>query len=162
MFKNNKGVTLMILTVTIIAMCIIFGITIITGDTLIKNTQKNRLKNTMYLIQARASDLLEDYLFDFEDPLDSSIDNDTKKMYLGGEVMKNNSAISDVGFEEKTTKYIYCKWDEDSLKSQGISTDNIENGDYFIIQYNIKDAEVDVASFMGFIDDTEYHKLSDF
>lgn len=71
------------------------------------------------------------------------------------------------GFEKESWtfsgKYIYCRWDVSFLPSQGIDVSNIENGDYFIVQYDIENNEVDVASFNGvkIDDDTVYHKLSE-
>jgi len=44
MFKNNKGVTLTMLLVTVVIMFVIVSATITTGYSLLRNTQKNRLK----------------------------------------------------------------------------------------------------------------------
>ena len=57
MLKNNKGVTLTILVISIIVMIIIFGITLSSADDLLRNSEKNRLKTNMYLIQSKAATL---------------------------------------------------------------------------------------------------------
>ena len=146
-FKNNKGITLAVLVVSIIVMLIILGITISTGDTLLRNSQKNRLKTNMYLIKSRASSLLEDYMFDGTDNLGSEV---------------SSSQVTSVGWTEDTSKYIYREWDTNMLKSQGIDTKNIASSERFIIQYNITNEDVDVASVRGFIDEYKVlrHTLS--
>lgn len=71
------------------------------------------------------------------------------------------------GFEEGegtfSGEYIYCKWDVRFLPSQGIDVSNVEENDYFIVQYDVENDEVDVASFKGvkMDDGTVYHKLSE-
>jgi Tfp pilus assembly protein PilE len=176
MFKNNKGVTLIILAITLVIMLIIFGITLSSADDLLRNTQKNKLKTNLLLIQARASSLLEDYLFVTTiDYSSSTITYDTYQndktnieQYLGGSFIVKNKfqTVKSLGFESSNTtfsgKYIYCEWTLETLKKQGISTDNIKNEDSFIIQYNLAEDTVDVASQKGYSDGNgnSYHLLS--
>ena len=122
MLKNNKGVTLTILVISIIVMIIILGITLSTADDLLRNSQKNRLKTNMYLIQSKAATLLEDYLFDGTDNLGATTVNDTQ--------------ITGVGWTKDDSKYIYREWDKTTLEKYGIDTDNFSSTDKFIIQYD--------------------------
>ena len=64
MLKGKKGVTLVVLVLTVVVMLIIVGVTISSGTDVIRNSQKNRLKTNLYLVRARAEAVLEDYLFD--------------------------------------------------------------------------------------------------
>ena len=105
MFKSDKGITLTVLIITIIIMGIIFAVTIRTGDDLLRNTQKDRLRTNMYLIKARAESLLSDYLFDFENPLDNSISNETKAKYLKGIVITDFAKVKSVGFEVSSSDF---------------------------------------------------------
>ncbi len=168
MFKSDKGITLTVIIITIIIMGIIFAVTIRTGDDLLRNTQKDRLRTNMYLIKARAESLLSDYLFDFENPLDNSISNETKAKYLKGIVITDFAKVKSVGFEVSSSDFsgvfIYCEWNLSVLKEQGISTSNIANNESFIIQYSPTTDEVNVASVRGFSEKNglTYHKLSEF
>jgi Tfp pilus assembly protein PilE len=172
MLKSKKGVTLTILVITIIIMLIIFGVTVSTADDLLRNSQKNRLKTNLYLIQAKASSLLEDYLFDTTIDFSSydNYKNDKANIekYLGGTLVTDISKVKTVGFEKDSTSfsstYIYCVWSISDVEAQGISTENIAANDTFIIQYNIEKDEVDVGSTNGCTDKngTVYHILSEF
>ena len=55
------------------------------------------------------------------------------------------------------------EWDEDVLKSQGIDTKNLAQGDTIIVQYNLINETVDVASTKGFSNSgIAIHALKDF
>ena len=168
--KKNKGVTLLILIITIIIMTIILGITISAGTDLIRNTQKNRIITNLYLIQARATILLDNYLFDKDETALNTISNTEIGNQLGGVYLGIDKAslISKMGFKNinpsNKTSHIYCQWNEADLKNQGIDTSNITQGESFIIDYNLEKMEVDVASVKGYKDSKgrEYHLLSEF
>lgn len=144
MLRDKKGVTLVVLIISIIIMFIIFGITMNTGTELFRTSDKNRLKTNLYLIKARASSLLEDYLFD--ETSKTAYDN------LGDD-KSTSDQITAVGFIEDASRYIYATWDSDKLEEQGISTENIAATELFIVQYDIENDKVDVASTKGFEDE---------
>ena len=62
-FKENKGITLVALTITIIVLLIIAGIAIYSGNDIIKNAKLESLKTNMLLIQAKAKDYCEEASF---------------------------------------------------------------------------------------------------
>ena len=62
--KNNKGVTITVLVLTIIIMLILFGITFSSATDLLRNSQKNKMKTMLYMVQSRAQILLDDFLFE--------------------------------------------------------------------------------------------------
>ncbi len=143
MLRNKNGVTLALLIVAIIVMLIIFGVTVETGTELITNSEKNRLMTNLYLIKARATSLLEDYLFD------ESLESLEK---LGDTA--DSTQVSSFGFEEDSScEYIYCIWNSAKLSEEGIDTDNIATTESFIIQYNLTKDSVDVASTKGFVNE---------
>ena len=57
----------------------------------------------------------------------------------------------------------YRLWDKEKLESEGIDTNKLSSKEIFIIRYDLKDDEVDVASVLGFIDTNgkKHHLLSD-
>lgn len=168
--KNNIGVTLTILVVTIVVMLILFGVTFSTATDLLKNSQKNKMKTMLYMVQSRAEILLDDYLFDNDGKDLSTISDSDIQKALGGTYMRSLTDIQSVGFGTTFTELpskdtiIYCSWNESVLKSQGIDTKNLANGDTIVIQYNVATDEVDVASKKGFSDGdgNAIHALSDF
>ena len=138
MLKNKNGMTLTALIMVLLVLAIIVGITVVSSTDIIKNSAKSSLKTNLYLIKARAETLLEDYLFD-------GTDN------LGEEA--SSSQISSVGFTKDAEKYIYRVWDDSKLEEQGISTENVAESEIFIIQYDIVNDAVDVASTKGYEDE---------
>lgn len=140
MLKNNKGITLTILVVTVIVMIIILAITISTGDELLRNTQKNRIKSNMYLIKARAETLLEDYLFDGTDNLGTMA------------ATYNQVQIMGWTWDYSESNYKYRIWDIEKLKEQGIEAKDITDEDEFVVKFDLTTAEVDVGITRGFED----------
>ena len=63
MVKNEKGVTLIILVITVMVLMIISGIIINTGVKSIKNAQRESLKTNMLLIQAKSKEYVENANF---------------------------------------------------------------------------------------------------
>ena len=61
--KNEKGITLIVLAVTIIIMLIIASIAIYSGTESIKNAKLEALKTNMLLIQAKAKEYVEEVSF---------------------------------------------------------------------------------------------------
>lgn len=165
--KNNKnGVTLTILVVTIIVMLILFGITFTTATDLLRNSQKNKMKTMLYMVQSRARILLDDFVFDNDDGsgnvVSDALTNVSKTDTLGGKT-STDSEIKSVGYTKEDSKYIYRTWDEATLLGQGIDTKNLAEGDTIIVQYDISGQEVDVASQKGFSEDgVGIHTLKEF
>ena len=61
--KNNKGITLIALTITIIILLILASITIYSGKESIKKAQLESLKTNMLLIKAKAKEYVEQASF---------------------------------------------------------------------------------------------------
>lgn len=165
--KKKSGITLVILVVTIIIMIIVLGITVISFNDLLKNTQKNRLKTNLYLVKGRAEVLLEEFKFQFDDDLanNRSISQTVIEQYLGGNLLSSTSPdVGRVGFASNAPNTYYCEWDIDTLKSQGIDTKNIAENEKFIIKYDVSGIteDVDVASLRGYSGDgTTIYRLSE-
>jgi len=153
MFKNNKGVTLTMLLVTVVIMFVIVSATITTGYSLLRNTQKNRLKANLYLVKSKAEALLEDYLFDGTNNLGENVTTEEDWRIVTASGWKSG--------DRDTYGIIYSKWKLDFVKKQGISTDNMTSNESFIIRYDPINNEVDVASTRGFKDKNKrYYSLT--
>ena len=58
---------------------------------------------------------------------------------------------------------IYCAWNKNVLKAQGIDTENLAQQDTIIIKFDLVSNSVDVASTKGYSNNgNAIHKLSDF
>lgn len=64
MTKEEKGITIISLVVTLIVMLIIFGVTFVTGTALLEQSKITKIETQLYLIKARAETLVEQYQFD--------------------------------------------------------------------------------------------------
>ena len=176
--KNRLGVTLTVLVITIIVMLILFGITFSTSTDLLKNSQRNKMKTMLYMVKSRAEILLDDYLFEYDNE-DSTIRSNNLKAVndatigqkLGGEYITTAKIndVKSVGYAVGSTtvpdkdKMIYCAWNKTELEKQGIDTKNLAKEDTIIIQYNLVEDSVDVASKKGFSNEgVAIHSLKDF
>lgn len=145
MLRDKKGITIITLIITVIVMGIILGITFTTVDNLLRETDTNKLKTNLYLIQARAETLLDDYLFDGTDNLGST---------------SLSESISKFGWQQNTIQYIYREWGIEELQKQGIDVSNVSPNETFIIRYDIINEEVDIASTRGIVDSEGIEKYT--
>lgn len=120
MLKNNKGVTLTVLVVTIIVIIILAGVTISSSDSLIKNTKVKNMVTNMYLIQAKAEALYEEYQF-------NNTDTDN---YVGSPTADVTSYGESAGAEDKW--YI---WDQTTITQLGFDENMLSSGGDFIVNY---------------------------
>ena len=93
--KNNKGVTLTILVLTIVVMLILFGITFSSATELLKNSKKNKMKTMLYMVKSRAEILLDDFLFD-NDGKNKDVLKSTSESLKG--INSTDGEISYVGY----------------------------------------------------------------
>ena len=63
MLKNNRGVTLSILVVTIVVIMILASVTVTTSDLLIKDTKSKSIISNMYLVKGKIEAVYDDYAF---------------------------------------------------------------------------------------------------
>lgn len=120
MLKNNKGVTLTVLVVTIIVIIILAGVTISSSDSLIKNTKVKNMVTNMYLIQAKAEALYEEYQFNNTDTTN----------YVGTATTDVTSYGESAGPEDKW--YI---WTQNTIKDLGFDENMLSSGGDFIVNY---------------------------
>lgn len=119
MLKNNKGVTLTVLVVTIIVIIILAGVTISSSDSLIKNTKVKNMVTNMYLIQAKAEALYEEYQF-----------NGTETVLRGEHVTGADLNIYNVVDNGK-----WYKWDKTTITQLGFDENMLSSGGDFIVNY---------------------------
>lgn len=172
-FRNNKGITLAALIITIIVLIILASITVYGGDKLIKKAKIENLKTDMLLIQAESKSAIENVNFkkysldknaaDYNEKL-----NNIKSENLLGEILtedlkvkmksvlqKTDSSIENI--DEALNDCYYLKLED--LNNIDIKT-KAQNGDY-IIRYNLDELTAEVYYINGFnYNEKTYYSIS--
>lgn len=148
MIKNNRGVTLSALVITIIVILILAGVTITTSDFLIKDTKSKTIISNMYLIKGKVESIYEDYEFSKTTTLPGTNESASSLSAYG----VTYSAVT----EENDTWY---RWNSATIKSLGFDENMLTGNAEYIVNY----ATGEVIYTKG-IDDgsgTIKYKLSD-
>ena len=138
--KNDKGITLATLTITIIMMVIVAGIVIYYGSNAIKQAKVQDVRTNMLLIQAEIKEYVEQAKFEGKDTIDG--------------VVKDGVALSI--YESPQTDYYVIRNIEE------IGLHELYSEDYYIA-YDIDSTMVDVYYIPGVKDSSgyTYHTLSE-
>ena len=118
--KQEKGITLMLLIITVIVLLIIAGIAIYSGTETIKKASVEDLKTNMLLIQAKVKGYVEEVSFQMgthpENLSQEEKDNIRNKVYCEeGKLIKES--FEEIPDEERENAY---KLREDALKKMGL------------------------------------------
>lgn len=148
MNQNNKGITLVALTLTIIILIIITSVTVYTGTNIIKQVSLQNTNTDMMLIQAKVKTIAEQAKFNKDNsnykgtPLVQVLDN------------KKTDKLVDEGIVEDITKYYLLS--KSDLDSMGLEKIDIADG--YLVNYENEEI-IYVRGFQK--DDNTYYKLSD-
>lgn len=158
--KNNKGVTLTSLVITIIVLIIISAITVNISTELIRQANLQDLRTNMLLIQAKAKTYAEEVTFETAN-LDSTKISEIKASKLKGTALENcdtsvQTAAQNAGITD-TTDFYYLS--SENLSEMGINIE-IPKGEYYLVKYNFEDTEVVFTKGFKYKDVT-YYKLSE-
>lgn len=104
MIKNNKGITLTILAVTIIIIIIIAGITIKMSDYFIKDTKNKSQITNMQLIKGKIETIYEDYEFNKNEVLLKGTPKAYQSLQEYG--INSNSDINNYWYELNKTNLV--------------------------------------------------------
>lgn len=140
--KNNKGITLIALTITIIVLLILASITIYTGSESIKKAQLESLKTNMLLIKAKAKEYVEQA--SFKNGVNNTNIDEAKKQLQGQEESADsyNYISLDVG------QYLYNVNDE--LSNLGLKDVKVVGDEKYLVKYDIKNVTVEVYNTKGY------------
>lgn len=172
--KENKGITIVTLVITIIVLLILAGVSIGTGNKVIKSSELENVKTNMLLIKAKGKEYVENANFklgtNFENATDKETRITTAKGELKGEEI-TDSNIFDEGMNitqetinNDNANYIYYyKLDKNNLTDMGITNvKSDEKSGWYIIKYDIKNVEVEVYNTAGFENEgSKYYSLTD-
>ena len=144
--KNNKGITLIALTITIIILLILASITLYSGKESIKKAQLESLKTNMLLIKAKAKEYVEQASFK-NGVNKSEISEEAKNELKGKEA--NASDYSKQNITINGGEILY-KLTSDNLKEMGLKDVKLGSNEEYLVKYNIKDVTVEVYNTSGY------------
>lgn len=154
--KETKGITMIALTITIVVMIILAGITVQYGMGLLQNVKLQDLRTNMLLIQAKAKEYVEEVNFQLVNVTDEAEKTRIKNENLKGISLADSSIDSNVlnaanatgKIEGKKSDYYYLN--SEILKEMGLEDMNSEEYGYFIVKYDIENISVDVINTKGY------------
>lgn len=134
MKKNNKGITLITLVLTVIVIFILASIAIPTGNDLIIKTRMNRYIAIMYLMKIEAEKIYENYEFDNENA-DLTVNS------TAAEIVDISGTMNLLPNEEKSlvvSSGTWYKWNKNTLDYLNIDSSKIiknEDDEFFCVNY---------------------------
>lgn len=172
--KENKGITMVVLVITIVLLLILAGISIGQGNKIIKSSQLENIKTNMLLIKVKAKEYVENANFKLGTNFESATDKDTRitnaKAELKGEEIIDSTIFSgninmnqeNITNDNSNYKYYY-KLNTTNLEDMGVSKviSDASNG-WYIIKYDVKNMEVEIFNTNGFENDgLKYYSLTE-
>ena len=160
--KKEKGVTLIALTITIIVLLIIAGIAIYSGRETIQKANLEALRTNMLLIEAKAKGVVEEANFqlgpDFQK--ESEIGTIRNDLYVTeNKLQKLSDSGITVSSEIPTGDNVYVFTQETaSLWALDNVYSELEDGEYYIIEFNEREATVEIYNTIGY---QGYYSLTD-
>lgn len=160
--KNDKGVTLVALTITIIVLLIIAGIAIYNGKESVKKANLEALRTNMLLIEAKAKGVVEEANFqlgpDFQK--ESEIGTIRNNLYVTeNKLQKLSDSGITVSSEIPTGDNVYVFTQETaSLWALDNVYLELEDGENYIIEFNEREATVEIYNTIGY---QGYYSLTD-
>lgn len=140
MIKKENGITLLILSVTVVVLLILATVTVNTGYNVLIDVRAGRVISNLDLIKTKAEALYDNYEFSADKDLLvgagglayslRDITNDYEMVGIIDEISN---------YDEIVDKEVWYKWDLNTMKSQGLDTELLKNGDIFV---NYEDGEI--------------------
>ena len=158
--KQDKGITLVALVITVIILAILAGISMNIGLDLINTTKLETLKTNMLLIQAKAKEYVEEA--NFKLGTNTEISDDVKNELKGTE-QNNKDEIANLYNINIDNNCLCYKLEKQDLLEMGLSNIETTNSNYYIVIYDIKNITVEVINTVGYRskDNTIHYTLSD-
>lgn len=145
---KNKGITLVALTITIIILLIIAGISISAGGNMIKKANLEGLKTNMLLIQAKAKQYVEEANFKIGKSTEdaSKISEVRNEIYVEKAKLSTNTNSIATEFD-KSDCYLLT---EESFNEWGLNKIKLEENEYYFVKFNEQELTVEVYNTLGF------------
>ena len=147
---KNNGITLVALTITIIILLIIAGISISAGGNMIKKANLEALKTNMLLIKTKGKEYVENANFKLGPKFDTAEDKQTRidnaKTELKGTIATSDEVAqikNKIGENKVDTDYtFYSELTMSNLEEMGIKGVQLEDNETYIIRYEITNISI--------------------
>ena len=174
--KEDRGITITTLVITIIVLLIIVGISAGTSNKVIKSSELENVKTNMLLIKAKGKEYVEKANFKLGTNFENATDKEKEERILTAKAELNREEITDnnifnqnMGITQETitndnANYIYYyKLSKNDLTDMGLSNvKSDEKSGWYIIKYDIKNVEVEVYNTVGFENEGKmYYSLTE-
>ena len=144
---KNKGITLVALTITIIILLIIAGISISAGGNMIKKANLEGLKTNMLLIQAKAKQYVEEANFKMgNNPDDDKKNSVIQEIYINKAKLSTDTNSIATEFD-KSDCYLLT---EESFNEWGLNKIKLEENEYYFVKFNEQELTVEVYNTLGY------------
>lgn len=153
--RENKGITLVALTVMIVMMLILVGVTTYSGKKIIQETKLEELRTNMLLIEAKSREYVEEVNFKMGPEKDATKKEEAiQQIYINEVGLKraDDGSLSIYVPQESgiDLSSCYCVT-QDALKNMGLEKIETEEGEYYLIQFNEEEsAVVDIYNTIGY------------
>lgn len=150
---NDKGITLVVLIITIIVMLIIASITVFEGAKSVERASLENKKTDMLLIEAQAKKYVEEVNYRFGVKPESLSEEQKNNIRLEiyetqGKLQKASEAGITVPSGVDITKCYYVT--RESLDNMGLNQVAIDNDEKYYISFDDENINVEVYSTKGF------------
>lgn len=165
--KKNKGITMIVLVVTIVLLLIIAGISIGEGNKVIEESKLENLKTNMMLIKVKSKEYVENANFKLGTNIDTATDKATRintaQNELKGSIVDKNILEGKVESNEENEYTYYYKLSTDDLNNMGISNvESDEKNGVYVVKYDLKNVEVEIYNTKGFeSEEKTYYSLTE-
>lgn len=162
--KEEKGITLIVLVVTIVVLLILASITMNGGNDIIDKSKLEGLKTNMLLIQTKAKEYVENAKFELgikpeeateamkeKARLELEGENKGTKVNIGEPIANEANRI---GINQDEIEKGNVFWlSTSNLEKMGIkNTKSDEKKGYYIIVYNLEEATAEIYNTVGYKD----------
>lgn len=174
--KKNEGITMIVLVITIVLLLILSGISINTGNNIIKKANLENLKTNMLLIEVKGKEYVENGNFNLGTSFDKLTDENEKSKRIesaksklkGTEIENANELNTNFGItqeqfqQDQADLTFYYKLTQQDLEELGMTNENSNNKGEYIIKYDLKNMELEIYNTIGFKSgDKTYYSLSE-
>ena len=148
--KNNKGITLITLTITIIVLAIIAGITVYSGIDTVKRTNLESMRTNMLLIQAKAKEYVEEA--NFKIGKSSDVTENSKIVTTIFENIGCKSPYQNIPTINGEDTRGYWLVTKTAFEKMGLTKiyDDLQEGENYLLKVDVDNITVEVYNTLGY------------
>lgn len=128
MLKNEHGITLTILVVTIIVILILASVGIYNSEYLVRDTKAKSIISNMYLVKGKVETIYEEYQF-----------SANAELLIGTQVAQGEISLFPSKYGavlDNNTKDFWYTWNKENLETVGLSPEMLSNDEVkYIVNY---------------------------